>query len=100
MGWRSRSLLGRDDETVVAELRKEMRRLGVSLPRPAWQHVVAREHATAIPEPGFTRRLRSLAAFRHARTFLAGDWLTGTSTVEGAVRSGQAAARAVLAVRA
>ena len=100
MGWRSRSLLGRDDEAVVDELRKEMRRLGVNVPRPAWHQVVAREHATAIPEPGFTRRLRSLAAFRRARTFLAGDWLTGISTVEGAVRSGQAAARAVLAVRA
>ncbi|HZV74202.1 MAG TPA: FAD-dependent oxidoreductase [Conexibacter sp.] len=96
MGWRSRALLACDDDAIVAELRRDVSNLGFTLPDPAWHLVVAREQATVIPEPGFTRRLHRLASLPRERVHLAGDWLTGSSTVEGAVRSGLAAAGAVV----
>ena len=96
MGWRSRELLGRPQTEIVDELLGEVANLGLRLPAPEWRHVVARRHATVVPRPGYFRDIVAFADRRRARIHFAGDWLAGSSTVEGAVRSGNAAARAVL----
>jgi protoporphyrinogen oxidase len=96
MGWRGRELIGRSEDHVVDELVKEAKALGVDLPKPDWSFVCARREATVIPEPGYFRRIVAFAARRRSGIHYAGDWLTGSSTVEGAVRSGNKAARHVL----
>ena len=60
--------------------------------------VTRERHATFRPEPG-TRRYRARTTTRVPGLFLAGAWTdTGwPATMEGAVRSGDAAAAAVLA---
>ena len=66
------------------------------VPRPAWR-VVKEKRATFAATPEQLRR-RPGPVTRHHNLFLAGDWTqTGwPSTIEGAIRSGFAAAAAIL----
>lgn len=96
MGRRGRELIGQSEDEVVDELVKDAKALGVYLPKPDWSFVYARQEATVIPEPGYFHRIVAFAARRRSGIHYAGDWLTGSSTVEGAVRSGNKAAGYVL----
>jgi protoporphyrinogen/coproporphyrinogen III oxidase len=95
MGLRSRELMDRSDDDVVRAVLGDVEALGTPLPPPAWTLLFRRRHATVVPRPGLLRQLA--AASRRARhgIHLAGDWLAGCSTIEGAVRSGLRAAEAV-----
>lgn len=87
--------IGRDPEAVTTELLDELRRLlpaarDASLIR---HRVIAHRRATFVPAPG-TDALRPGSKTPLDGLFLAGDWAaTGwPSTIEGAIRSGIAAA--------
>jgi oxygen-dependent protoporphyrinogen oxidase len=99
MGLRSRELMSADDAEVVRAVLADVASLGPRLPAPEWTLLFRRPHATVVPRPGLLRRLaRARARTRHG-IHLAGDWLAGSSTIEGAVRSGHLAAEAVLRER-
>jgi len=97
----SRALAQQSQQEIIAMCRKE---LGDLIPESAeakWiRATVIRENAaTFSPEPG-SDRLRPAARTPIRNFFLAGDWTqTGwPATMEGAVRSGYAAAEAILAL--
>lgn len=80
-------------QTLHGELEKTLRRL---LPQPAWHRVIRERRATFscrpnLPRPSTRTPLR--------RLWLAGDYVCADypATLEGAVRSGVSAARAILA---
>jgi protoporphyrinogen/coproporphyrinogen III oxidase len=95
MGWRSRQLLDLDDEALIAAITAHAEALGITLPWPNWTMLFRRRHATIISRPGMLRRVEATAHRPRSGIHLAGDWLAGSSTVEGAVRSGHRAADAV-----
>ncbi len=96
MGERTRSLASLDqrgvERAVLADVKAD---LGLDLPRPDWTHVVRRQAATVVPEPGSLERAAAFSRRHRTRVHFAGDWLSGTSTVEGAVRTGSRAARRI-----
>lgn len=92
----SRELLDRDDQEVIVELINECNKLGIRVPNPEWTDVVSIRDALVLPSPGHFRKTFRFVQRPRQQIHFAGDWLTG-STIEGAVRSGLTAARAVLA---
>jgi squalene-associated FAD-dependent desaturase len=74
--------------------------LGIDAPMPAWQ-IVKEKRATFAATPGQNAK-RPPAATRWRNLFLAGDWTdTGLpATIEGALRSGETAARLASGARA
>ncbi len=96
MGWRSRELLDDGDDAALDALTQDARALVPALPAAAWTRVCARRYATVVSAPGLMRRVVAFARRERRGVHFAGDWLSGASTVEGAVRSGYAAARSVI----
>jgi oxygen-dependent protoporphyrinogen oxidase len=97
MGERSRTLLASSQATVERAVREDVRTdLELELPPPDWTHMVRRQTATVVPGPGSLRQIAAFSRRRRSGVHFAGDWLSGTSTVEGAVRTGRRAALAVL----
>lgn len=94
-GWRSAELLDRDQTAIVSALRADAEDVFGRLADPDWIRLYVRAEGTVIASPGHFRRMAALLRRRRSRVFYAGDWLTG-STVEGAVRTGLAAAARVL----
>ncbi|MES2771745.1 MAG: hydroxysqualene dehydroxylase HpnE [Pseudomonadota bacterium] len=86
----------RDNETLASTLHQELREaLQDDLPTPLWYRVIREQRATFSCRPNLARP--------PMRTAISGLWLAGDyvcadypATLEGAVRSGVAAARAVL----
>lgn len=81
-------------EQLAQHIHEEIRRLRPNLPPPLWQRVIKEQRATfactpALPRPTTQTPLPGL--------WLAGDYVTGDypATLEGAVRSGVAAANLV-----
>jgi len=95
--------LGQSPEQLIAMAEHELARL---FPDTAKAHrvdaVVTREHAATFRGVPGTQALRPETATNVPHLYLAGAWTdTGwPATMEGAVRSGHAAARAALAQRA
>jgi predicted NAD/FAD-dependent oxidoreductase len=96
MGLRSRELMAAADADVVSAVLADVEALGPRLPAPEWTLLFRRPHATVVPRPGLLRRLAAARGRTRRGIHLAGDWLAGSSTIEGAVRSGLLAAEAVL----
>jgi protoporphyrinogen/coproporphyrinogen III oxidase len=94
--WRSEELLGYPQELVARELLYDCRVLGLDLPVPDWIDVLEERHAIVRTPPGHFRLARDFMKRDRNGLFFAGDWLTG-STIEGAIRSGEAAATHVTA---
>lgn len=92
-------LLGEDRETLAARLWRDVARVH-DLPEalPPWQ-IVREKRATFAATPEQDKR-RPPATTSHANLFLAGDWTqTGLpATIEGAIRSGNTAARLAMNV--
>ena len=89
-------LLDTDRETLARTFWAEIgRAYGIEAPMPAWQ-IVKEKRATFAATPAQDAR-RPAAATRWRNLFLAGDWTrTGLpATIEGALRSGETAARLV-----
>ncbi|MGH9056811.1 MAG: hydroxysqualene dehydroxylase HpnE [Acidimicrobiales bacterium] len=95
-------VLGRHPDTIVASVVDELSRLlpGASRARVVDSLVTKERHATFRATPG-TAALRPPARTAHPGLAVAGAWTdTGwPATMEGAVRSGRAAARACLGAR-
>ena len=90
-------LLDRPREVLAAEIWTEIARLtGLPDALPPWQ-IVKERRATLAAFPA-EERLRPPTATRWPNLVLAGDWVaTGLpGTIEGAIRSGAAASRALL----
>jgi predicted NAD/FAD-dependent oxidoreductase len=99
-GWRSEALLGLPTPQVVDGLLSDCRALGIHLPAHDWVEVFEERHAIVRTPPGHFMESRRFGRCDRGGLHFAGDWLTG-STIEGAVRSGEAAAaRTIAAVRA
>lgn len=94
-GWRSVELVNKTEGEIIDGLRRDCAAIGVALPPPEWARVIINRQGMVLPETGHFRRMAAFVSRERSGLFFAGDWLTG-STVEGAIRSGQAAARAVL----
>ncbi len=86
----------RDSDALAATLHAELQEtLERPLPQPLWHQVIRERRATFSCRPGLPRP--------KSRTLLRGLWLAGDyvcadypATLEGAIRSGVAAARAIL----
>ena len=86
-----------DADTLMHSLHRELEQtLGRSLPLPAWHRVIRERRATFSCRPNLPRPA--------AKTQIPGLWLAGDyvcadypATLEGAIRSGVAVARAILA---
>jgi protoporphyrinogen/coproporphyrinogen III oxidase len=93
MGRRSRALLFEDRKVMQQALVGDVKRdLGLDLPAPDWTHIACRDAATVVPTPGSLRRAAAFSRRRRTGVHFAGDWLSGASTIEGAVRTGRRAA--------
>jgi hypothetical protein len=85
-----------EDEALAAALHDELQQaLRARLPQPEWHFVIREKRAAFACRPGLPRPA--------ARSALAGLWLAGDyvcadypATLEGAVRSGVAAARGII----
>jgi len=86
--------LGHD--RLGSAIHAEVARLVPGLPPPAWTRVIEEKRATFCCTPGL---VRPGTATSIPNVWLAGDYVAGDypATLEGAVRSGVAAARAVIA---
>ncbi len=94
--WRSAELVDEEPERAISELRRDAETIFGRLADPDWIRLYARREAVVLPEPGHYRRIRAFLKRPRKRVLYAGDWLTG-STIEGAVRTGNNAAKAILA---
>jgi len=94
-GWRSAELLERDPSKIVAALRADAEEVFGRLADPDWIRLYTRAEGTVITPPGHFRRMAAFLRRPRRRLLYAGDWLTG-STIEGAVRTGLAAAERIL----
>lgn len=79
-------------DALLAQLHDELRELLPNLPPPQWRTLIVEKRATFACTPSLPR---PAAATPHPRLWLAGDYVAGDypATLEGAVRSGVAAAR-------
>lgn len=79
-------------DALCAHLHGEIRTVLPDLPMPRWQRVIVEKRATFACTPGLSR---PQTATPLPGLFLAGDYVAGDypATIEGAVRSGIAAAR-------
>lgn len=93
-GWRSVELADKQSDEIIDALRRDCASIGISIPTPAWSEVIINRQGMVLPETGHFRRMAAFLSRERLGIFFAGDWLTG-STVEGAIRSGQEAAKAV-----
>jgi protoporphyrinogen/coproporphyrinogen III oxidase len=82
------------DVEALAQARETTRALLGSAPSPLFERVFRRERAVPLPRPGGFARLRTAREAMPPRVRLAGDYLFH-QTVEGAIRSGERAARDV-----
>ena len=96
--WRSAELLDDDSDKIASGLRKDAENIFGRLADPDWIRIYPRREAVVIPEPLHYRRMNAFLRRPRKRILYAGDWLTG-STIEGAVRSGEDAARVILKSR-
>jgi squalene-associated FAD-dependent desaturase len=82
-------------EALAAQIHTEIGRIVRDLPPPLWTRVIVEKRATFACTPGLRRPPCTTAV---PGIFLAGDYVAGDypATIEGAVRSGVAAARLVL----
>jgi squalene-associated FAD-dependent desaturase len=86
----------RDNETLVSTLHAELQTaLQTSLPPPRWHQVIRERRATFSCRPDLPRPAAKTA---HPGLWLAGDYACAgyPATLEGAVRSGVAAAQGIL----
>jgi len=83
---------------LVAAADAQLRRLSPGLPPCAWSQVIAEQRATYACTPG---RVRPAGPRLAPGLYLAGDYVDAEypATLEAAVRSGLAAARALIADR-
>ena len=93
--WRSAELLEREPDKIVTALRADAEEIFGRLADPDWIRMYPRAEAMVVPSPGHYRRMRAFLRRPRQRLLFAGDWLTG-STIEGAVRTGLAAAQRIL----
>jgi predicted NAD/FAD-dependent oxidoreductase len=93
--WRSRELLESAPAHAAAALRADAEEIFGRLADPDWVRMYPRTEATVIPVPGHYRRVQELLRRPRKRVRFAGDWITG-STIEGALRTGLAAAEGIL----
>src|SRR5690606_14303130 len=98
-GWRSAELIDREPSAIVSTLRADAEEVFGRLADPDWIRLYSRPEGMVVPVPGHFRRMAAFLRRRRSRVLYAGDWLTG-STVEGAVRTGLAAAAQLLAAGA
>jgi squalene-associated FAD-dependent desaturase len=84
-----------DNAQLVSRVLADVRTLVPDLPDPLWSRVLADKRATFAAEAGLVRP--DMCAAR-APVYLAGDWIESDypATLEGAVRSGVAAADALV----
>lgn len=82
-------------EALAQRIHEEVGRIVAKLPSPAWTRVIVEKRATFACTPAMRR---PPAATSLPGLFLAGDYVAGDypATIEGAVRSGVAAARLIL----
>lgn len=93
--WRSAELLYESREKMVKAVRADAEEIFGRLADPDWIRVYPRPEAVVLPEPRHFRRMQAFQRRPRQRVLYAGDWLTG-STIEGAVRTGLAAAERIL----
>lgn len=97
-GAHARALNGRGDAEVLAGLQAEVRRQVPAMPVPLFARLHRWDEAVCLAPPGMLRAMHGLKR-DHCRAvdgfFLAGEYLNMPS-VDGALQSGIAAARAVL----
>jgi squalene-associated FAD-dependent desaturase len=94
------ALIGRDREELARLLWADVQRaLGITAPLAPWQ-IVKEKRATFAATPA-QDALRPAARTRWRNLFLAGDWVQNglPATIEGALRSGDTAARLALGRR-
>jgi predicted NAD/FAD-dependent oxidoreductase len=84
-----------DHETLAQRIHEDVRRIVPGLPKPGWQRVIVDRRATFACSPSLQR---PATATPLDGLWLAGDYVAGDypATIEGAVRSGVAAAAAAL----
>lgn len=90
-------IIDQDRETLARQIWSEVcATLGISAPLPTWQ-IVKEKRATFAATPQ-QDALRPRASTRWQNLFLAGDWVQNglPATIEGALRSGDSAARLAL----
>ena len=87
-----------DAKALAGRVHAQLRRLRPSVPMPVWTQVIVERRSTFACVPGLARPSASLAP----RLVLAGDYLDPLlpATIESAVQSGDAAARAIAAALA
>jgi predicted NAD/FAD-dependent oxidoreductase len=93
--WRSAELLDDARDKVIKSVRADAEVIFGRLADPDWIRVYPRSEAMVLPEPHHFRRMQAFQRRPRQRVLYAGDWLTG-STIEGAVRTGLAAAERIV----
>lgn len=84
-----------ENDALVARVLSDLRRVVPGLPDPLWTRVLADKRATFAARAGISRPAMRLGV---QSLYLAGDWVESDypATLEGAVRSGLAAADALM----
>jgi len=89
--WRSQQLIGQSDAQIARELLSDCAQAGLHIPESDWTEVISWPNAIARTPPGHFKATQRFVQRERNGLYFAGDWLSG-STIEGAVRSGEAAA--------